>query len=410
MLLLAGSSGLALPADASRLRNISTRGEVLTGNDVMISGFIIGGSVSKTVVVNVAGPSLANYGITNGLADPMLTLVRSSDNQVIGFNDNWQSAANAAQMQAAGLQPNHPLEPSIMMTLAPGAYTAIAQGVGGGTGVGLVGVFAVDHPEVPLINISTRGPVLTGNDVMIAGFVIQGSGPQTVVITAAGPSLANFGIDDPLVNPTLTLVRSIDNVILATNDNWGNATNAEEIIDTGFAPSDSRESAILATLEPGGYTAIVSGIGNTTGTGLVAVWASPIAPLAGANASSVHYGFLGETYAYYLPKNPSGLYGTGFLQQGDTPGTPSALTVEWAISKTPGDFDYYKSAAAMISGQTPCGGVNGAVGGSYYWSLAGSFSECKVDNDQVWYINVRYLNNCPIGVECPVSYFHSESR
>src|SRR5258706_9193851 len=96
MLLLAGTLGLGLPVEASRLRNISTRGEVLTGNDVMIAGFIIGGSVSKTVVVNVAGPSLANYGITNGLADPTVTLVRSLDNAVIGFNDNWQSAANAA--------------------------------------------------------------------------------------------------------------------------------------------------------------------------------------------------------------------------------------------------------------------------------------------------------------------------
>ena len=409
MLLLAGTLGLGLPVEASRLRNISTRGEVLTGNDVMIAGFIIGGAASKTVVVNVAGPSLANYGIANGLANPTLTLVRALDNVVIATNDDWQSAPNAAQMQAAGLQPNHPLEPSIMMALAPGAYTAIVQGVAGATGIGLVGVYAVDHPEVPLVNISTRGQVLTGNDVMIAGFVIQGSGPQTVVVTAAGPSLANFGIADPLVNPTLTLVRSIDNVIIATNDNWGNAANAQEIVDTGFAPSDSKEPAILATLAPGGYTAIVSGVGNTTGTGLVAVWASPIAPLAGANASSVHSGFVGETYAYYLPKNSTGLYGTGFLQQSDTPGTPSALTVEWALSKTPGDFGYYKSAAAMISGQTPCGGVNGAVGGSYYWSPTGSFSECKVDNDQVWYINVRYLNNCPVGVECPVSYFHSES-
>ena len=413
MLLLAGTLGLAPPADASRLRNISTRGEVLTGNDVMIAGFIIGGSVSKTVVVNVAGPSLTNYGITNVLADPTLTLVRSSDNARIEFNDNWQSASNAAQMQAAGLQPNHPLEPSIMMTLAPGAYTAIVQGVGGGTGVALVGVFGVDHPEVPLINISTRGQVLTGNDVMIAGFVIQDSGPQTVVVSVAGPSLANFGVVDPLANPTLTLVRSQDDVIIATNDNWGNAANAEKIVDTGFAPSDPKEPAILATLDPGGYTAIVSGIGNTTGTGLVAVWASPIAPLAGANASSRHYGFVGETYAYYLPKNSSGLYGTGFLQQGDTPETPSALTVEWAISKTPGDFNYYKSSEVSVTignqTSTPCGGVNGAVGGTYSWSLTGSFSECKVDNNQTWYINVRYINNCPVGVECPVSYYHSES-
>jgi hypothetical protein len=159
-----------------RLVNISTRGQVLTGNDRMIAGFIIGGSSDKTVVINVAGPSLNQYGL-NGLADPTLTLVRSSDQSVIATNDNWQSqltpvATNA--LQATGFQPNDPKEPAILATLPPGAYTAIVEGVGGSTGTGLVGVFEVDHIDVPLINISTRGQVLTGNDVMIAGFIVQG--------------------------------------------------------------------------------------------------------------------------------------------------------------------------------------------------------------------------------------------
>ena len=115
---------------------------MLTGNDVMIAGFIIQGSGPQTVVVNDAGPSLSAHGITNPLANPTLTLVRSSDNAIIATNDNWQAAANAAAIQASGFQPANPLEPAIMMTLAPGAYTAIVQGVGG-TGVGLVGVFRV---------------------------------------------------------------------------------------------------------------------------------------------------------------------------------------------------------------------------------------------------------------------------
>ena len=259
---------------ASTLSNMSTRGPVLTGNDVMIAGFIIGGSTQKTVVINVAGPSLAAFGITNPLANPTLTLVRSSDQAVIATNDNWGSAANAAQIQASGFAPSNPLEPAILITLQPGAYTAIVSGVGGGTGTGLVAVFEVDHPEVPLVNVATRGQVLTGNDVMIGGFVIRGSTSQTVVVTAQGPSLAAYGITNPLANPTLTLVRSSDNAVIATNDNWGSASNAVQIQASGFAPSNPLEPAILITLQPGAYTAILSGAGGGTGTGIIAVYAT----------------------------------------------------------------------------------------------------------------------------------------
>jgi hypothetical protein len=138
--------------------------------------------------------------------------------------------------------------------------------------VGIAAVFEVDHPEAPLVNIATRGEVLTGNDVMIGGFVIQGSSPQTVVITGIGPSLAKAGIANALPNPTLTLVRSSDQSIVATNDDWGSAPNAAQIVATGLAPADAQESAIMVTLAPGAYTAILSGAGGVTGVGLVAVY------------------------------------------------------------------------------------------------------------------------------------------
>jgi hypothetical protein len=252
--------------------NLSTRGEVLTGNDVMIAGFVIGGSAPKTVVITAAGPSLASAGIANPLANPAMTLVRSSDGAVIASNDDWQAAANAADIQAAGFAPADAREPAIMMTLPPGAYTAVVSGVGGTTGVAVVGVFEVDHPEVPLINISTRGEVLTGNDVMIGGFVIQGTTPQTVVITGIGPSLTQAGIANALANPTLTLVRSSDQSVVASNDDWGSAPNAAAIQASGLAPADARESAIMVTLDPGAYTAILSGAGGGTGVGIVAVY------------------------------------------------------------------------------------------------------------------------------------------
>jgi hypothetical protein len=249
--------------------------QVLTGNDVMIAGFINGGTTSKTVVINVAGPSLVDYGIINPLANPTLTLVRSSDSAIIATNDDWESSPDAITIQASGFAPAHALEPAIRMTLPPGAYTAIVQGAGGGTGVGLVGVFEEDHPEVPLINMSTRGQVLTGNDVMIAGFIIYGTSPQTVVVNVAGPSLVNYGISNPLANPTLTLVRSSDNAIIAANDNWQSSAGAADILASGFAPANALEPAIMMTLAPGAYTAIVQGAGGTTGTGLVGVFTAP---------------------------------------------------------------------------------------------------------------------------------------
>jgi hypothetical protein len=264
---------------AGHLGNLSTRGQVLAGNDVMIAGFIVGGTTPKTVVVNVAGPSLASAGITNALANPVLNLVRSSDNAVIASNDNWQaqSAASVSAIAASGFRPANPLEPAVMATLAPGAYTAIVQGAGGATGVGLVGVFEVDHPESPLVNMSTRGQVLTGNDVMIAGFVVQGTTPQTVVVNVAGPSLVAAGITNALANPTLSLVRSSDNAVVASNDNWQSqaATSVAAIQASGFKPNNPLEPAVIATLAPGAYTAIVSGAGGGTGVGLVGVFKTP---------------------------------------------------------------------------------------------------------------------------------------
>ena len=263
-----------------RTVNLSTRGRVQAGDNVMISGFVIGGSAPKTVAVVVTGPSLSAYGITNPLANPKITLVRSAGQTVIASNDNWQdgcppgfACATPSQLTAAGFAPSHPLEAAVLITLQPGAYTAIVEGVGGGVGTAVAAVYEVDEPTRPLVNISTRGLVLTGDDIMIAGFVIQGSGPQTVAIVATGPSLGQYGIASPLANPTLTLVRSSDQAVLAINDDWGNATNASQISASGFAPSHAQESAILVTLQPGAYTAILSGVGNTTGTGIVAVYA-----------------------------------------------------------------------------------------------------------------------------------------
>ena len=166
-----------------------------------------------------------------------------------------------------------PFESAILATLDPGAYTAIVSGNGGGTGVGIVEVYDIDHPEIPLINISTRGQVQTGDNVMIGGFIIQGDSPQTVLIRAVGPNLANYGVTGVLADPMLELHRSSDGAIIASNDNWQTAANAAAILATGLAPVSPFESAILITLPPGAYTAIVTGANGGTGVGILEVFA-----------------------------------------------------------------------------------------------------------------------------------------
>jgi hypothetical protein len=253
----------------TRLTGISTRMQVLTGGNVLIGGFVIGGSTPKTVVINARGPSMAAQGVPGVLANPTLTLVPSSGPTIT--NDDWVTAPYASQLTSLGLAPPNSLESSILATLNPGAYTAIVSGAGGTTGVGIVEVFEVDHPEIPLAGIATRGEVLTGGNVMIGGFIIQGSTPQTVIVRARGPSLASQGISGVLANPTLQLFSG--STVIASNDNWGSAPNAAQVSASGFAPSDPNESAILITLNPGAYTAIVSGVGGTTGIGIVEVYA-----------------------------------------------------------------------------------------------------------------------------------------
>ena len=265
------TQSITVSAAAAHLINISTRGQVQTGNNVMIGGFIIQGSTPKKVLIRAGGPSLSAYGVPGVLADPKLDLY--SGQAIIATNDNWTDTPSASAIQATGLAPANSLESAILATLQPGAYTAIVRGVGETSGVGIVEVFEIDTPGNPLINISTRGLVQLGDNVMIGGFILQGDSPKTVLIRAGGPSLAAYGVPSVLADPMLELHRSSDNSIIATNDNWQTASNAAAIAATGLAPVSPLESAILITLQPGAYTAIVSGSGGGTGVGIVEVFA-----------------------------------------------------------------------------------------------------------------------------------------
>jgi hypothetical protein len=249
-------------------RNIATRAFVQTGENVIIGGFIVSGPAGseKKVILRGIGPSLSKEGIQGALADPVLQLYKGPT--LLETNDNWTS--NEAAVKATGLQPTNALESAIVTTLAPGAYTVILSGKNNGTGIGLVEVYDLAPDSKALLaNISTRCDVETGDNVLIGGFILEGAEPSQILVRAIGPSLTKEGVHGALADPILDLYDANGAVI--TNDDW-RGTQEAAIIATGVAPTNDKESAILATLPPGNYTAIVSGKNNGTGVALVEVY------------------------------------------------------------------------------------------------------------------------------------------
>ena len=253
--------------------NISTRMEVRTDAQVLIGGFIITGNDPKELVLRAIGPSLGGFGIADPLADPVLEL-HASDGSLIIMNDNWKDTQQA-EIEASGFQPQNDLESAIISTLDPGSYTAVVSGKDGGTGVGLVEGYDLDQAvDSQLGNISTRGFVETGTNVMIGGFILGGeTGNANVVVRALGPSLTAFGVTGALADPTLEL-HDQNGALVQSNDNW-KETQQTEIEATDLQPTNDLESAIFETLAPGAYTAIVAGKDDLTGVGLVEVYRSP---------------------------------------------------------------------------------------------------------------------------------------
>jgi mono/diheme cytochrome c family protein len=262
-----------MPAAApNRLANISTRVQVGVGDDVLIAGFIVRGSPDKRIMIRAIGPSLSSLGITNALADPTLEL-HDQTGVVIATNDDWGDNANQQEIIDTGLAPTSPKESVILARLPSDdngvSYTAVLSGVGNTTGVGLLEVYDLDRGLGPmLLNISTRGRVDVGENVMIGGVIVAGDASQRVIIRAIGPSLPVAG---KLADPTLEL-RDSNGGLLASNDNWRSDQEAE-IIATTIPPSNDLESAIVALLPPASYTAIVRGVNDTTGIALVEVYA-----------------------------------------------------------------------------------------------------------------------------------------
>ena len=252
------------------LLNISTRLLVLTGDKVLIGGFIITGSESKRVIIRGIGPSLNGVGVT--LEDPMLELHRGSS--TIAINDDWRE--NQAEVEATTIPPTDNLESAIVITLAPGAYTAILNGKNNGTGVGIVEVYDLDQTvDSRLANISTRGFVDTADNVMIGGLIVSGGvggGSARVIVRAIGPSLSSSGLQGALPDPTLELINGSGTTIASNND-WktrpDGSSQQGEIEATAIPPANDLEAALVRTLGPGNYTAIVRGADSTTGIAVV---------------------------------------------------------------------------------------------------------------------------------------------
>jgi len=282
------------PASTTRLINLSVRSTAGTGSQTLIGGFVIGGTGSKKVLARGDGPALSAYSVTGVLPDPVLTLFNSSPSEV-ATNAGWGGGTTLStvfsQVGAFPLSTNSK-DAAIVTTLPAGAYTANITSTSGDSGVVLVEVYDADTgtPPTRFINLSARSEAGTGSQTLTAGFVISGSGTETVLIRGDGPALSAFGVTGVLATPTLTLFDSSSQAI-ATNAGWGNAsTKGASSVQASTAkatsavftevgafqlPENSADCALVVPLPPGAYTAQVTGVNNTTGVALVEIYEVP---------------------------------------------------------------------------------------------------------------------------------------
>jgi uncharacterized protein GlcG (DUF336 family) len=267
-----GTNGLietvtaAAIAGAPRLANVSARVNIGTGTNQLIAGFTVTGSEPKQFLLRGLGPSLATFGLSGALSDPVLA-VYSSTGANIASNDNWMTAANASLIPLP-LRPADTRESALLLNLQPGQYTAIESGKGGTTGIGLLEAFDLDGTTASqLSNVSSRAFVQNGDSVLIGGLTVTAqNGSLPVLLRALGPSLAAFGIATPLSDPVLEIV-NVSGAVVGANDNWKQSQQAA-IQATGLAPPNDNDAAILANLAPGLYTVIVRDATGGTGIAL----------------------------------------------------------------------------------------------------------------------------------------------
>jgi hypothetical protein len=260
--------------NAPVLMDLSTRGTTFTGNNVLIGGFIVQGSQPAQVIVRCLAYSLASFGVSGALGDSVIEL--HDANRIIASNDDWFTSSDAATISSYHRDPPNSRESALLITLNPGNYTAIVRSYSDAqqpaqSGVALFEVYDLRKSSSRLGNVSTRGQVGTGDNILIGGIIIGGNTSKPVVIRALGPSLTKYGVTGVLADPYVEL-RDGNGTLLEANDDWQQSPEAATIIADGKAPSNAKEAAMAPILNPGNYTALVSGVGGTTGTALVEVY------------------------------------------------------------------------------------------------------------------------------------------
>jgi hypothetical protein len=266
--LLVCSSWLA-GAQTGRLANLSTRAFCKTGEAVLVNEFVVQGTGTETLLMRGIGPSLANFGVPGALKDPTVLLF-DARGHTLDANNDWMDNPDKDEIIATGIPPTDPRESAIIDTLRPGLYTFVEQGVRRTQGVALPEIYDLLNGGLQLSAVGTRAFVSTGDNVMISGFILTGSAPVSLLIRALGPSLTNAGLSRVLADPQLEL-HDASGQLIFSDDNWRDTQEAE-IIATGLAPTDDRESAIVVTLNPGLYTNVLTGVGATTGIGFLQIY------------------------------------------------------------------------------------------------------------------------------------------
>ncbi len=290
---IAGATALYGAASTSRLTNMSVRIGAGTGSDTLIVGVVIGGAGSsgtKPLLLRAVGPTLSTYGVAGVLADPTMDFIPQGSSTALATNDNWSGNAQVTSVgNSLGAFPfssSTSKDAALYLTPGAGAYSMKVSGVGGTSGIALAEIYdasgsAYTSSTPRLINVSARAQVGTGDGVLIAGFVVDGTAPCTVLIRGVGPTLSSYGVAGVLTDPRLDLSQTTNgtSTVIASNDDWGGnaqiASTANSVGAFALASSTSKDAAVLVTLQPGVYSAKVSGVGNTTGVALVEVYEVP---------------------------------------------------------------------------------------------------------------------------------------
>ena len=403
-LLAFASSGFAQGANGPtpvHALNISTRLWIDTGEREAIGGFIITGGTSRKVVIRGVGPSLAGFGLTGLLTDPILEL-RGSDGALIAENDNWRdNFVQAVELASLGLAPLDPMESAIVASLESGTYTVIMAGKDQSSGIGLLEIYEADSDSTAqFANISTRGFVQSGDNVMIGGFILSdNSDNSAVIVRGTGPSLRHFGLRDTLVDPNLALYDSNGSLLIA-NDNWeAHPTQAAQLRAQGLAPADSLEAGVFIVLSPGAFTAILKGNDGGVGLGLLEIYSGlPTVTLTATNGEDSGEGSLrnmiaaavdGDTIQFAYPLSGGAITLTSdeiVIDKNITiagPG-PGKLTVQRSdVIPTPlvRVFHIMPGRSVTIEGLTVSNGYAETGGGIFADNATLILKNCRIENN-----------------------------